>query len=165
MPPVAFNTNRLLVRSIRAEESQAYGRINDFRGSPQGWYQEWAEWERNGALQLFIILRGRYEYGAPTVAEGTVVGFIKIIPNGNQVSFRTHPNFRGRGYMKEALRYAFEYVLDRWRGRDLFVETRRDNLAVIRMMENLGLRGQAGNGFPGGSVFWRFGWATWRYGR
>ncbi|KAH7390167.1 hypothetical protein BKA64DRAFT_710725 [Cadophora sp. MPI-SDFR-AT-0126] len=165
MSLVRFNTQRLLIRSVRAEESQAYGRINQLQYGPQEWYREWAEWENRGSLQLFIILRGQYRYGASTVTEGTVVGFIKIIANGNQVSFRTHPEFRRQGYMREALLSTFQEFVNRWRGRDLFVETGRDNLTVIRMMESFGLRGQDGNGFPGGSVFWRFGWATWRYAR
>ncbi|KAH6705145.1 hypothetical protein BKA61DRAFT_580931 [Leptodontidium sp. MPI-SDFR-AT-0119] len=129
---ININTSRLLIRSIHPQETQAYGRINELRGSPQDWYTDWASWSNRGAIQLFIILRGYHNPSsrAPSVAEGTVIGFIKIAGSRNEVSFRTHPSFRGQGTMKEALRGTFTYYFQRWRNRLLYVETRNDNLAV-----------------------------------
>ncbi|KAG4432735.1 hypothetical protein IFR05_011791 [Cadophora sp. M221] len=163
---ININTSRLLIRSIRLQETQAYGTINELRGSPQDWYADWATWSNRGAIQLFIILRGYYNpsSNAPSVAEGTVIGFIKIVGSRNEVSFRTHPSFRGQGTMKEALRATFTYFFQRWRNRQLYVETRNDNLAVVRMMQGFGLQGHRGEWSNVGSVWWSFGWASWRYG-
>lgn len=67
--------------------------------------------------------------------------------------------------MKEALRGTFTYYFQRWRNRLLYVETRNDNLAVVRMMQGFGLQGHRGEWSNVGSVWWSFGWASWRYGR
>ncbi|KAH7312064.1 hypothetical protein BKA65DRAFT_484657 [Rhexocercosporidium sp. MPI-PUGE-AT-0058] len=165
-PPMSFsiNTSRLLIRSTRPQETQAYGLINELRGSPQDWHTDWASWSSRGAKQLFIILRGYHNpnINAPSVAEGMVIGFIKIAGSRNEVSFRTHPSFRGEGIMKEALRATFTYIFQRWRNIQLYVETRSDNLAVVRMMQEFGLQGQRGGWSSVGSVWWNFGWASWR---
>ncbi|KAK0105281.1 hypothetical protein ONS95_004334 [Cadophora gregata] len=163
MTPTSIGTPRLLVRCCEAQESQVYGRINDLRGSPGEWYREWGQWANLGALQLFIILPGHTSYDAPNVPQGTVIGFIKIERTRNEVSFRIHPEFRQRGYMKEALEYTFERYFRSSRSEELFVQTSRDNQAVLRLMNGFGLVGQDGTECPGGSVFWIFGWATWRY--
>ncbi|KAL2062265.1 hypothetical protein VTL71DRAFT_6531 [Oculimacula yallundae] len=160
-------TPRLLIRYIGPHETEAYGRINELLGTPEDWYNDWAEWSTRGATQLFIIQRGfrSPNTNAPVVAEGTVARFIKIVPPMNEISFRIHPFFRGQGLMKEALRGLFNYLFQTYPNYQVYIETRRDNLPVIRMMEGFGLQGQNGNWSEVGSVVWRFGAAAWMNAR
>lgn len=66
--------------------------------------------------------------------------------------------------MKEALRATVTHFFQRG-GRELFVETRTDNVPVVRMIEGFLGQGQSGGWSSVGSFYWRFGWASWRYGR
>ncbi|CZS91741.1 uncharacterized protein RAG0_02266 [Rhynchosporium agropyri] len=161
---IRTTSQRLLIRSVHPQEALAYGTVNELRASPQELVEDIAEWYNQRATLLFLILQGYREpsLGALSVAEGTVVGFIKITYNG-LVSFRTHPRFRGQGYMKEAVRATFTYFFHYWPHYQFEVKTRSDHAPVIRMMASYGLgNGQAGGWSGVGSLVWRFGRAVFR---
>ncbi|CZS91627.1 hypothetical protein WAI453_011817 [Rhynchosporium graminicola] len=165
MIPINITTTRgFLIRNVRPHEHEAYGSINELVGSPESWRNDFVNWANTGATQLFIIRRGAngQNSGLLAVAEGTVMGFIRIVNTvRHDVSFRVHPQFRGQGVMKEVLNSTFSHVLTNVANYRLWVETRSDNYPVIHIMNNVfRLRGQL-NHFGGGGVFWQFGWVEW----
>lgn len=154
---VYLRTEHLILRTPQSNEVLQYATINELRATSKNEVQRtMLEWQGRGAVQVFLILPNVQWHADLVVSEGTVVGFIQIAPVGrNEVSFRTFPSARGRGYMKEACVATFTHWL--WMGGGgLFVETRRDNVPVVNLMNGFGLDGVKGC-WAGGSISWNFG--------
>jgi len=164
-----IHTSRLLIRRVRTSEAPQYGAINELRGNERDLADTIQGWNSRGALQLFVILKGGQGSRDLTVREGVVVGFTQILAERNdlsEVSFRTHPSAYRRGYMKEALIGVFGWCFDMLHRRDLLIETRSDNHAVIGLMRSLGLHGKRGSSWRESgieSVTYTFGRYTWLY--
>jgi RimJ/RimL family protein N-acetyltransferase len=146
VPYVSIDTSRLLVRSVQQWETKEYGIINGLQRDENHeitWAGVVQDWKKKGAILLFIILINGQGADGLSVGEGAVVGIIQICAEKDGKSeitgLRTHPDFLQQGYMTEALtaviNHAF-YVLGQG---VLFLKTKPNNNAVIRMMKRLGL--------------------------
>ena len=162
-----LHTSRLLIRAVGQYEERQYLNINELPYNSKT-LSALQEWSQQGCLLFFIILRNTHRWSQLElhVPEGTVVGFIQVLPERNrrsEISFRTQSSSRGLGYLKEASTVVFDYLFEVLQRLELLVETRTDNSAVRRLMEGLGLRGQPGSGFGGPSIVYEFGRHSWTY--
>lgn len=155
-----MHTPRLLIRSVKLEEYRTYGVVNDLHVDDRTLYDTIREWDARGSLQFSLILKNGQGPASLSVRDGSVNGFVQLLTEHNgysELSFRTYPSARGKGFMKEALWTVFHYAFNSLHCRYLYVETGADNIAARALMDSFGLRGSRGSGWNVESVVYTFG--------
>lgn len=145
---VSLETDRLRVRSFRADDAEALHAIiaryaaSEVAAYDQPWPTSLEEirqvtaWFASGDRFLAVCLK----------PDETLIGFVALSPEGEaepptlNLGYVFHEDYHGRGYAAEACRAAIAYAFGELRASRLVSGTAAANVASCRLLERLGFR-------------------------
>lgn len=131
-----LTTARLVLRPPQMEDAEGLVRIKFLTGTP-------AE-ARKTVASMLEELKSPFTYHWVITLEGTVIGRVKawdVNPyNGYlQLGYDMGPEYRGKGYMTEAVQAVIRFMLTKAQANRVFCSVRAGNIASRRVCEKAGM--------------------------